>query len=151
MRNVSSTSCTSGDAFRSAGISGRRPDSSRSRNSTRAASSQSAYAPSPSAEVIALSASVCRAESWRMSMPRQRDAEAGDAPQQVGQPAAGDQPVTGLLERAVAERERAPIRLGGIHDRRLRLARWTLSVRSEASSQSRVARMRVRTPRSSSR
>ena len=48
-------------------MSGRRLASSRTRKASRAASSQSAYDPSPSADVMAVNASVWRAESCRTS------------------------------------------------------------------------------------
>ena len=52
IRNVSSTSITSGSPAKSAGTSGRDAVSSLTRNSTRRASFHSAYEPSPRAAVI---------------------------------------------------------------------------------------------------
>ncbi len=67
VRNVSSTSRTSADAARSAGISGRRPCSSRSRNAWRSASLHSSYAPSPSSRVMVVIISSCRVACCRTS------------------------------------------------------------------------------------
>ena len=106
MRNVSSTSLTAGDVVSPGGISGRGFGSSRTRNSSRFDSSHSAYEPSPSARVMASSASVWRSDAWRMSSRRQRDAERGDASQDVRQSSTGDQAVAGFNERGVTELQR---------------------------------------------
>ena len=78
------------------------------RNSRRAGSSHSRVAIRARAPtVIAASASVCRAASWRMSSARQRQAERRHAAQQIGQPAARRSALSGRLERSMAE-PRAP-------------------------------------------
>ena len=64
------------------------------------------------------SASVCRADSCRRSSGASVEAECGDAAEDVGEAAAGDQRVAGRDERAMAEQQRRR-EVGDVEKRRL--------------------------------